>query len=232
MNDNNINNGFNWVERALNIIERYNIKTIFKGILIIILIAVTVNFINNPTYIFEKYKEWETEQHTIALEKRMTNNSKIQLSLEKLLYKTQAKRVVLLELHNGITSNGNLPFAKCSATYEALNNGIAPVSEQYQGRNLTLMPFATELFKTGYYCGDTEELLTIDKGLYYQFKRNETEHFACCVVYGVDAPLAILMVSFDDITSIQHNCDDVHNTIHSTALELALLTEIKNYNDK
>lgn len=228
-NENNINNGLGWLERVLNLIERYNLKTIFKALFVIVIIASTVAFLNNPTYLFERFKEWEDEQHNIALEKRMTNNAHIQLSIEKLLYKTNAKRVVLLELHNGITSNGNLPFAKCSATYEALNDGIAPVSEQYQNRNLTLMPFATELFKTGYYCGDTEELLKIDKGLYYQFKRNETEHFACSVINGVDAPIAILMVGFEDVKNTKHNCSDIHNIIHSTCLELALLTEIKNY---
>lgn len=229
MNENNINSGFGWIERGLQIIDKYNIKTIFKALFVVVLIAVTVGFINNPTYLFKKYKEWETEQHNIALNKRMTNNAQIQLSIEKLLYKTQAKRVVLLELHNGITSNGNLPFAKCSATYEALNNGIAPISEEYQSRNLTLMPFATELFKTGYFCGDTEDLLKIDKGLYYQFMKNETLHFACSVVYGVEKPIAILLVSFDEVTEQNHNCDDVHLYIHQTSLELALLTEIKNY---
>lgn len=224
----NMNNGLGWLERCLKIIDGYKFKTIFKAIILIMAISFTVGFINNPTYFFEKYKEWDTQKHKQALDTRMKNNTQIQLSIEKLLYKTNAKRVVLLELHNGITSNGNLPFAKCSATYEALNNNVAPVSDQYQNRNLTLMPFATELFKTHYFCGDTEELLKIDKGLYYQFKRNETEHFACSLVQGLETPLAILLVSFDDVNGTTHNCNEIHNIIHQTCLELALLCEIKN----
>lgn len=230
-NENDVNNGLNWIERALNLVEKYKIKTLFKAIVLVLVIAGTVSFIKNPTFIFEYYKNWEKERHTVALERRMTNNAQIQSLCEKLLYKLNAKRVVLLELHNGITSNGNLPFAKCSATYEALNDGVAPISGEYQNVNLTLMPFAFELFKTNYYCGDTEILKTIDKGLYYKFKANETEHFATTVVKGVNEPLAILLVSFDEVQEDNnHSCDNIHNVIHQFSLELALLTEIKNYN--
>ena len=225
-----MNNGFGWIERALNIIDKYRIKTIFKGVFLVVTIMFTVKFVENPTYIFEKYKEWETRQHTIALEKRMKNNAQIQTLCEKLLYKLNAKRVVVLELHNGLTSNGNLPFAKCSATYEALNDGVAPVSQQYQNTNLTLMPFAFELFKTNYFCGDSKQLLDIDKGLYYKLMSNGTEHFACSVVNGVDKPLAIIMVSFEEVVDEVHNCEEVHNAIHQFALELALLMEIKALN--
>lgn len=226
-----IDKGIIWLEKILALLDKYQIKTIFKALVVIVLISLTVSFVKNPTYIFERYKEWETEQHNAALEKRMTNSNKIQLLCEKLLYKVDAKRVVVLELHNGLTSNGNLPFAKCTATYESLNDGVAPVSSQYQNTNLSLMPFATQLFKCGYWCGDTKELENIDRGLFYKLMSNETEHFACCVIEGVDKPLALLMVSFDNETKqTEHSCSHIKEHIKHSSFELALLMEIKELN--
>lgn len=223
----NINNGFGWLERALNIIEKYQIKTILKGVIMIVIILFTVKFVENPTYFFEKYKEWETTQHNIALEKRMKNNAEVQLLIEKLLYKTSAKRVVVLELHNGLTSNGNLPFAKCTATYESIADGVHPVSDQYQNVNLSLMPFANELFHKKYWCGDTEEFKEIDRALYYKMMSNNSEHIACCVIQGVNEPLAFLFITFDKKTDL-HNCDEIRNIINDCSLQLSLLMELKN----
>lgn len=158
-----IDKGIGWLDKALTVVERYKMITVFKGIFIILLIAGTIGFIKNPTWIFEKYQEWEDKQHSEKLEHRLANNEKMHILAEKLLYKVNADRVMILELHNGLSSNSGLPFAKCSATYEAINDGVHPVADQYQDVNLSLMPFATELFDNGYWCGNTKELKGIDK---------------------------------------------------------------------
>ena len=218
--------GLSLFEKALTIIEKYQIRHVFKGVFLILIAVATYNFAMNPTYFFEKYKEWETEKHTEALEKRMNNSAKIQMVCEKLLYKVHAQRVVVLELHNGLTSNGNLPFAKCTATYEALNDGAVPVSQQYQNTNLSLMPFADVLFRDTYWCGNTQDLENVDRGLFYKFMSNHTEHFACIVVRGINKALAIMVVSFDT-TSHHHTCDEVKQEINKSSLELALLMELR-----
>lgn len=56
---------------------------------------------------------------------------------------------------------------------------------------------------------------------------NSTEHFAACVIEGVDKPLAIMFVSFP-VAHPDHNCDTVRSHINKTALELALLIEMSN----
>jgi hypothetical protein len=53
-----VDKGLGWLDKALNIVEKYKFRTIFKGIIIILIVAATVGFVSNPTYIFEKYKEW------------------------------------------------------------------------------------------------------------------------------------------------------------------------------
>lgn len=217
--------GIGWVERLMQLVDKYSIWKFLKAFLIIIATAMLVGIISNPTYIFEKYKEWADNEHSERIEQRMKNNEKLHLKAEQLMYRVSADRVMVLELHNGLENSVGLPFSKCSATYEALNVDTQPIAEQYQNVNLSLMPFATYLFHNGYWCGDTEELAEIDRGLYYKMKANGTEHFAACLVEGVDKPLAFLFVSYQSIPDA-HQCDVVRENIRHISLETALLLEL------
>lgn len=229
MNETKIDKGLNWFEKALQIVEKYKFKTVLKAIFYILLIAATVGFISHPTWIFEQYEEWKDKQHTEALNIRNNNNQKLQILSEKLLYKIGADRVMVLELHNGLTGNGGLPFSKCSATYEAIDNNIIPIANQYQDVNLSLMPFSYELFRQGYWCGDVETLTQYDRSLFYKMKSNGCEHFAACVIEGIDKPLAFLFVSFTNDVDEMHNCQEVRENIRHIAMEMAVLMEINTY---
>ena len=229
--NNNIENtstAIGWFERVLDLADKYRITTVLKSVFIILLIAGTVGFIKNPTWIFEKYQDWQDKQHIEKLAHRLEHNEKLHIMTEKLMYKVNADRVLLLELHNGNTGLGGFPFAKCSATYEALNDGIVPVAHQYQDLNLSLMPFATELFNNGYWCGDTQDLKEIDKALCYRMLGNDTSHFAGIVIQGVDKPIAFLFVKFKDIGD-EHNCAEIKRIIQENAFQIALLLELNKH---
>ena len=229
---NHMEKGLKWLNDALAIVDKYKIRTIFKAFFVMILIAAFIGFLKHPTWIFEQYDNWKDKQHTEALEQRLVNNEKLHISCEKLLYKVHADRVLVLELHNGLENANGLPFSKCSATYEAIEQGIKPVAEQYQNVNLSLMPFVNTVFEKGYWCGDVEEILEIDKGLYYKMKSNTTEHFAACLIEGVDKPLALLFVTFTKTVDEDHNCGYIRENIRHIALEQALLLELNKHNIK
>lgn len=229
--NNNIENtstAIGWFERVLDLADKYRITTVLKSVFIILLIAGTVGFIKNPTWIFEKYQDWQDKQHIEKLAHRLEHNEKLHIMTEKLMYKVNADRVLLLELHNGNTGLGGFPFAKCSATYEALNDGIVPVAHQYQDLNLSLMPFASKLFDEGYWCGDTQDLKEIDKALCYRMLGNDTSHFAGIVIQGVDKPIAFLFVKFKDIGD-EHNCAEIKRIIQENAFQIALLLELNKH---
>lgn len=220
----NIEKGLGWLDKILSTIEKYRIKTILKGVLVILIIAATVGFISHPTWVFEQYEAWKDKEHTERLNIRMRNNEKLHILAEKLMYKVDADRVMILELHNGLENAVGLPFSKCTATYEALNTDVYPIANQYQSVNLSLMPFANYLFHNGYWSGDVDDLEKIDRGLFHKIKSNSTEHIACCLVEGVDEPLAFIFVSFGE--SPNHDCDDVRQNLRHVALETALLLEL------
>ena len=144
--NNHMERGLNWLDRALQIVDKYRLKTIFKAFLVMLLIAIFIGFLKNPTWVFEKYDEWKDKEHSTALEQRLVNNEKLHISSEKLLYKVGADRVMILELHNGLENANGLPFSKCSATYEAIELNVKPVADQYQNVNLSLMPFVINMF--------------------------------------------------------------------------------------
>lgn len=229
--NNNIENtstAIGWFERVLDLADKYRITTVLKSVFIILLIAGTVGFIKNPTWIFEKYQDWQDKQHIEKLAHRLEHNEKLHIMTEKLMYKVNADRVLLLELHNGNTGLGGFPFAKCSATYEALNDGIVPVAHQYQDLNLSLMPFASKLFDEGYWCGDTQDLKEIDKALCYRMLGNDTSHFAGIVIQGVDKPIAFLFVKFRDVGT-EHDCGEIKRIIEENAFQIALLLELNKH---
>lgn len=217
--------GITLIERVLDLVKKYSFFDFLKSLFLIILIAFVVGLITNPGYFIEKYQDWHNKEHAEKLELRMKNNQQLHALSEKLLYKVNADRVLIMELHNGVSSNSGLPFAKASATYEAINEGVMPVAEQYQEVNLSLMPFASELMREGYWCGDTEELKQIDKALCYRMLGNDTSHFAGCVIQGVNKPIAFILVKFNHVHD-DHSCEEVKKVITDNALQLALLLEL------
>lgn len=225
MNIENTEKGIGWFERILALVDKYKIKHFIKAAFVVLLIAGIVGFIKNPYAPFEWYEEWKEKQHQEQMDLRAVNNDKIQHLIEKSLYKIEADRIMILELHNGNESIGGLPFNKCSATFEYMDNGLYPCAELYQNQQLSLIPFATYLFSNGYFCGDISDLEAIDRGLYHKMASNGTEHFAACVIEGIDKPLAFLIVSFKEKTEV-HNCEIVREQIRHISLEIAVLLEL------
>lgn len=230
-NNNNIektSDTIGWFEKMLEITSKYRISAILKTLGVIVLLAATVGFINNPMWIFEQYDKYKDKQHIEKLSHRLEHNEKIHILTEKLLYRVNADRVLLLELHNGNSGLGGIPFAKCSATYEALNDGVVPVANEYQEMNLSLMPFANKLFDNGYWCGDTENLKEIDKALCYRMLGHDTSHFCGVLIRGVNQPLAFLFVKFKNVED-GHSCQEIRRIIEDSAYQIALLIELNKH---
>lgn len=217
-----------WIESFLGIIKKYGISKIIIASLLLAIVCVFFYFIFNPTKAFEAYDNYKQTRHDELIELRTDNAPKVQSLIDKLTMKVDASRTLVLEMHNGNFGEGGLPFTRATATYEALNIGISPISAQYENTSLSLMPFASYLLKEGYFCGDTDQIEEIDRGLYYKMKSNGTEHFAACTIIGIDKPLGFLFVSYtskpDEIT---HDCEEVRENIRHISMELSILLEVE-----
>lgn len=229
ININNTDKVLTWLEHILRLLKEYGPWKILIGTCFIVIVSWTLYFTFNFTKLFELYDAWRSRQHDSDMELRMELGPKIQNLTDKLTYYVGATRTLVLELHNGNTGNGGLPFTKCTATYESLNIGKHPVAQEYQDFNMSLMPFSHTLFDVGYWCGDLSELESIDRSLFYKMKSNGTEHFVACIIEGVnDKPIAILIVSFDKPIGLlqNHECDKTRESIRHVAMELAVVLEV------
>lgn len=224
---NNTHDVLSFLEKALKLVKEYGITKILTVSLLVAMLSAFFYFVFNPEKAFEIYTEWEKKRHDTLIELRLENAPKIQNMLDKLTFKIDASRAMILEMHNGNEGNGGLPFTKCTATYESLNIGAHPISHLYQSQNMSLIPFTTYLFDHGYWCGNTEDIVNIDRGLYYKMKSNGAEHFAACVIEGIDKPLAFLIVSFNTLPNEEHKCEEVRENIRHVAMETAVFLEVE-----
>ena len=223
----NTSTGSTLLDQVLGTVDQYKMSTILKSLFLLLIISFSIAFASHPTWIFDKYIEYADKIHAAKMSLRLRNTDKIQTLLEKNLYKIGAARIVLLELHNGANGEGGLPFYKCSATYESINDGVYPVSSQYQSVNLSLMPFATYLFQNRYFYGSIEDIGDIDRALYYKMASNSAKRVYATVIEGVDKPIAFLFVTFQNDGEISGEKCDIDDINH-LSLEIALLLELNN----
>ena len=86
------------------------------------------------------------------------------------------------------------------------------------------MPFATDLFKNGYWHGSMDELYQIDKAFYYKMMASGADHLAAVVVEGTDSAVGMLFVTYgpDDA----HSCSEAITEAKHTAMKIAVLVEV------
>lgn len=228
INIENTDDAIGWLERFLELLTKYGVWKILGATIGIAIVSIMLYFALNWNKAFELYDAWKLRQHDDLMELRMEIGPKIQSITDKLTFTVGATRTLVLEMHNGSTGNGGLPFTKCTATYESLNINKSPVSDQYQEQNLSLIPFASYLFKRGYWCGNIEEIETIDRALFYKMKMNGVEHFAACIIEGIEnKAIAFMIITFDEETDFErHNCEETRNYIRHAAMELSVFLEV------
>jgi hypothetical protein len=221
-----------WLETILKLMKKFGTTKVLGALLIITIMFSFFYAMFNIDKVFEIYDNWEQRRHDAKMEQRMEMAPRIQSLIDKLTFRVNASRTLVLELHNGNTGNGGLPFTKCTATYESLNLAVHPVAQEYQDVNMSLFPFAHTLCDLGYWCGEADDIEDIDRGLYYRIKSNGTEHLAACVIEGVDnKPIACLIVAFDEHKKemLNHDCEINRESMRHIAMELAVILEVSRY---
>ena len=229
----------NWIDRAAEIYKKHGFIGILKGLLLILVASIGITivigmgkFIANPDKVFQQYYEWqqkkeqlEAEKHKNLIEKRVENTPKIQAECDKLLYRTNAQRVLFMELHNNTNNISGLPFYYADASCESLNDISQPIAPYCQQAKLSLMPFASYLFEYGEWCGSLDDLKELDKAFYYKMKSSGADHMAAVIVNGVDNAVGMLFVTFgeEDI----HDCETSILLAKNSASKIALLVEVE-----
>ena len=101
-----------------------------------------------------------------SVSKRILFQEEIQRRLKDTLYKLNADRIFIEELHNSVANFGGLGFIKFTMSYEVVNQTkpipVPYISSGYQSQQATLYNMPIFLKRNGFYKGNIEEVSNVD----------------------------------------------------------------------
>jgi hypothetical protein len=185
-----------WVERALEMLNKYGAKKILQGVLVIFIIIFLGIFAFKPESFFESYDAYRERTHNERMDTRNNNTPLIQAELNNLRIRYGASWVSVWELHNNTNNLDGLPFIFASLNYESMNPGLIPIAEQFDNVRLSLYPMSTYLRANEMWYGDVEELKEIDYSAYYRAKALGITYLGFKLMDIEGSPNAVLSFAF------------------------------------
>lgn len=207
-----MNAGFSWLEKILQLYKKYGVFTILKGFFLIIMLSLTIRICHNPSFLFEKYTDYITQRHNKELAIRSEYDQQIKHLLPIYLYKYHADRVWIIQYHNGIMDwqHGTMRFELC-------NKGVKSIKNHYDGFNLTWLDLPFYLKENEMFIGNLEELNKIDHTLCTQLEKNNVQYLACIIIRDSGGyPIGVFGVTWETIPT---NIETLQNRIHNYLID-------------
>lgn len=222
-----IDKGMGWLQKMLNLQNKYGFFSIVKGLFLLFLAGYVVFFALNPKYLLERVTTIQTEQHDNLVRLRLAADSDIRLILSKTMHNTNADRAWLIEFHNGNKNlTTGLPFLFGSMRIEETQDSIPNVDEDYADFSLSKYKLIAKVLDEGFFYGNIKDVQSIDKRLYYKFQSNDINEIALLTIYNEDKPAGIVGLSF--CNNKQMDKQLVGKRIRSAGIQIAtLLSQIK-----
>lgn len=222
-----IDKGMGWLQKMLNLQNKYGFFSIIKGLFLLFLAGYVVFFALNPKYLLERVTTIQTEQHDNLVRSRLAADSDIRLILSKTMHNTNADRAWLIEFHNGNKNlTTGLPFLFGSMRIEETQDSIPNVDEDYADFSLSKYKLIAKVLDEGFFYGNIKDVQSIDKRLYYKFQSNDINEIALLTIYNEDKPAGIVGLSF--CNNKQMDKQLVGKRIRSASIQIAtLLSQIK-----
>lgn len=222
-----IDKGMGWLQKMLNLQNKYVFFSIVKGLFLLFLAGYVVFFALNPKYLLERVTTIQTEQHDNLVRSRLAADSDIRLILSKTMHNTNADRAWLIEFHNGNKNlTTGLPFLFGSMRIEETQDSIPNVDEDYADFSLSKYKLIAKVLDEGFFYGNIKDVQSIDKRLYYKFQSNDINEIALLTIYNEDKPAGIVGLSF--CNNKQMDKQLVGKRIRSAGIQIAtLLSQIK-----
>lgn len=216
-----LNEGFKWLEKILELSKKYSFMDIIKSILLFVFMGYMVFLTFNIDVLIRRYEESKDKEHAENLMKRMSNSPLIKNELENILYSIGADRVFLIEFHNSIKSVEGYPYAYGSMNYEIVADSTLYISDEYTNFSLTKYDMISYMLKNNLFVGNVDAIKPIDNRLYLKFLSNNMAELAMIVVEGVDLPLGILGVSYNN-EGIMPDAQAIKAMLRKEALKMSL----------
>lgn len=186
-----------WFEHIVKIVHKYGMKTICLTFLTVVAFIALIMFASaiDNQQVIEKWISSQEKEHVIGNDIRKEINPKVTKVMTKMLYKLNADRVCILEMHNGKENPTSLPFIYCDMTYEETKDSVQYISEEYSDLNMSKYGFPAYLYKHRYFIGDVEKVYDIDKKLALRLEANNVKYCGIILI-RTNIDIGFLMVSF------------------------------------
>ena len=123
-----------------------------------------------------------------SVSKRIVFQEEIQRRLKNTMYKLNADRIFIEELHNSVANFGGLGFIKFTMSYEEVNQTkpipVPYISSGYQSQQATLYNMPIFLRRNGFYKGSNEEVGKIDKRYAFNMSNEGDKYGAFMTIPG------------------------------------------------
>lgn len=186
--------GLNWLEKILQLSNKYGVFGFFKGLFMLVATSVTLKICYDPSFIFDKYLDYANHRHVKELEIRASYDKQIKDALPIYLYKYDADRVWIIQYHNGV-----MDWQHGTMRFELPRNGKF-VGPQYSDFNLTWIDLPYYLREHEMFIGSIEELKEIDVTLFTQLEKNDVKYIACVLIRdNSNYPIGVFGLTWENI---------------------------------
>ena len=220
----NVDATMNWLDKALNLLNKYSAKKILQAILVVFVVIFMALFAFKPESIFKSYDEYKAKAHSERMDTRNNNTPLIQSELDNLRVRYGATWVSVWELHNNTNNLDGLPFIFASLNYESVKPGAIPISDQFDELRLSLHPLSTYLRKNDMWYGSVEELKEIDYSGYYRAKALGIDYLGFKIMDVEDSPNAALSFAFVEGTELPNMEEFIASWVRTSYKINGLLT--------
>lgn len=165
-----IDSGMSWLGVVIGFIDKFGIRKILQGCLIIALFLVAdfaYNAIHNDKMIeaiASKLESRGVKEEQDGMDIRKDIGPKLTNNLTKMMYSVGADRACIFEFHNGKENATSLPFMYFDMTYEEVNDelDIAYSSDNFTNLNTSFFKIQYYLAEHTFYIGTVSDMRSID----------------------------------------------------------------------
>ena len=182
----NLDKLWNWIKNISTLDYGALLKNFIVAVLIIVVCFLSLNInliVSSPLFVLEIigmvilvffivqligdiHRKITDKKEMNSVSKRILFQEEIQSRLKDTMYKLNADRIFIEELHNSVANFGGLGFIKFTMSYEVVNQTkpipVPYISSGYQSQQATLYNMPIFLKRNGFYKGNIEEVSNVD----------------------------------------------------------------------
>ena len=205
----NLDKLWKWIKNISTLDYGALLKNFIVAVLIIVVCFLSLNInliVSSPLFVLEIigmvilvffivqligdiHRKITDKKEMNSVSKRILFQEEIQSRLKDTMYKLNADRIFIEELHNSVANFGGLGFIKFTMSYEVVNQTkpipVPYISSGYQSQQATLYNMPIFLKRNGFYKGNIEEVAKIDNRYGFNMSNEGDKYGAFVTIPGM-----------------------------------------------